>query len=762
MKFMKLGTRSDTFFTEQATRTAVSDLPADLAIKIDVVTYLLNKSPLIRKCGLLQKLCHVSNDSESVSIELHDLPGGADAFALCAKFCYGISINISAHNIVSSLCAAKFLQMNESTEKGNFVGKLEAFFSSCILEGWKDSIVTLQTTVKLPEWSENLGITRKCIDSIVEKVTTSPSQVRWSYTYTRPGYSRKQCHSVPKDWWTEDVCDLNIDLFRCIIMAIRSTYVLPSQLIGEALHVYAYKMLPGITMVKSSGTSASSQTEESEKNRKILETIVSMIPEDRGSVSVGFLLRLLSISSHLGVSPVTKTELIKRASIQFDEATVSDLLYDHIFYADLVVAVLESFLKLWKRMFFGAVDNRNFLRSIRNVGKLIDSYLQEVARDDNMPVSKFVALSETVPAIGRLEHDDLYQAIDIYLKVHPDLSKADKKRVCQILDCRRLSPEARAHAVKNDLLPLRTVVQLLYFEQEKGSKVTTTSHKLQKPHELVKKRPATRDSHGKQSSRLDKEELNREGKALTRRTSLNESREKDKHKTKRSEDKLALELERKMVIRGNIEKKGSEKVRGAKEERVGKSCLLLQFTDKRFQPVHDLTIGVEFGARMITIDNKPIKLQIWDTAGQESFRSITRSYYRGAAGALLVYDITRRETFNHLASWLEDARQHANANMTIMLIGNKCDLAHRRAVSTEEGEQFAKEHGLIFMEASAKTAQNVEEAFIKTAATIYKKIQDGIFDVSNESYGIKVGYGGVPGPSGGRDGPVAAGGGCCS
>ncbi|KAG1327383.1 ras-related protein RABB1c [Cocos nucifera] len=218
---------------------------------------------------------------------------------------------------------------------------------------------------------------------------------------------------------------------------------------------------------------------------------------------------------------------------------------------------------------------------------------------------------------------------------------------------------------------------------------------------------------------------------------------------------------------------------------VGKSCLLLQFTDKRFQPVHDLTIGVEFGARMITIDNKPIKLQIWDTvgchvpdstflflvlcrlklyflAGQESFRSITRSYYRGAAGALLVYDITRRETFNHLASWLEDARQHANANMTIMLIGNKCDLAHRRAVSTEEGEQFAKEHGLIFMEASAKTAQNVEEAFISTAATIYKKIQDGVFDVSNESYGIKVGYGGIPGPAGGRDGSSSQAGGCCS
>ncbi|KAL0381772.1 UNVERIFIED_CONTAM: Ras-related protein RABB1b [Sesamum angustifolium] len=155
---------------------------------------------------------------------------------------------------------------------------------------------------------------------------------------------------------------------------------------------------------------------------------------------------------------------------------------------------------------------------------------------------------------------------------------------------------------------------------------------------------------------------------------------------------------------------------------VGKSCLLLQFTDKRFQPVHDLTIGVEFGARMVTIDGSPIKLQIWDTAGQESFRSITRSYYRG----------------------------------------NKSDLAHRRAVSKEEGEQFAKENGLLFLEASARTAQNVEEAFTRTAAKILQKIQEGVFDVSNESSGIKVGHVRPQGSGGGRDGAVAQRGGCCS
>ena len=230
---------------------------------------------------------------------------------------------------------------------------------------------------------------------------------------------------------------------------------------------------------------------------------------------------------------------------------------------------------------------------------------------------------------------------------------------------------------------------------------------------------------------------------------------------------------------------------------VGKSCLLLQFTDKRFQPVHDLTIGVEFGARMITIDNKQIKLQIWDTvrdspaapqprspaaprgrgpnrarvaavpaqAGQESFRSITRSYYRGAAGALLVYDITRRETFNHLTSWLDDARQHSNSNMTIMLIGNKSDLEHRRTVTYEEGQAFANEHGLVFMETSAKTASNVEDSFINTAKKIYDKIQQGVFDVSNENLGIQVGMagGGGPGSSGygGQAGAAKPAGGCC-
>merc|ERR1712224_958946 len=107
----------------------------------------------------------------------------------------------------------------------------------------------------------------------------------------------------------------------------------------------------------------------------------------------------------------------------------------------------------------------------------------------------------------------------------------------------------------------------------------------------------------------------------------------------------------------------------------------------------------EFGSKIVDVNGKPTKLQIWDTAGQESFRSITRSYYRGAAGALIVYDISRRDTFNHVVKWLEEVRQQSDRKTVITLVGNKSDLP-RREVAYDEGSRFAKEHGLNFIETS--------------------------------------------------------------
>ncbi|KTG40552.1 hypothetical protein cypCar_00002778, partial [Cyprinus carpio] len=158
---------------------------------------------------------------------------------------------------------------------------------------------------------------------------------------------------------------------------------------------------------------------------------------------------------------------------------------------------------------------------------------------------------------------------------------------------------------------------------------------------------------------------------------------------------------------------------------TGKSCLLHQFIEKRFKDDSNHTIGVEFGSKIISVVNKFVKLQIWDTAGQERFRSVTRSYYRGAAGALLVYDITSRETYNALTNWLTDARMLASQNIVIILCGNKKDLDADREVTFLEASRFAQENELMFLETSALTGENVEEAFVQCARKILNKIESG-------------------------------------
>ncbi|RPD66581.1 ras-domain-containing protein [Lentinus tigrinus ALCF2SS1-7] len=183
---------------------------------------------------------------------------------------------------------------------------------------------------------------------------------------------------------------------------------------------------------------------------------------------------------------------------------------------------------------------------------------------------------------------------------------------------------------------------------------------------------------------------------------------------------------------------------------VGKSSLLVRLTDQRFLANPDPTLGVEFGSKLITIpeENKVVKLQCWDTAGTESFRSITRSYYRGAAGCLLVYDVTSRQSFVNARSWLQDVREHADPHLTCILVGNKLDLCtddpsstsapkRKREVTTDEAELWAKEEGLLFVEASAKSGENVEEAFERATRDILEKVRRGVFD-DDRSPGVKL------------------------
>ena len=172
---------------------------------------------------------------------------------------------------------------------------------------------------------------------------------------------------------------------------------------------------------------------------------------------------------------------------------------------------------------------------------------------------------------------------------------------------------------------------------------------------------------------------------------------------------------------------------------VGKSNLLVRYTSGQFKEEYQLTIGVEFGSNNVIIGDNTYRIQIWDTAGQENFRSITRSYYKNTACAIIVYEISNKKSFENISSWIEECKNTAPKSILMVLVGNKCDLEDNREVTEEEGREFAEKNGMLFFETSAKTGKNVEELFKESVKVIDQKIKENYYDLENDSCGIKKG-----------------------
>ena len=172
---------------------------------------------------------------------------------------------------------------------------------------------------------------------------------------------------------------------------------------------------------------------------------------------------------------------------------------------------------------------------------------------------------------------------------------------------------------------------------------------------------------------------------------------------------------------------------------VGKSNILLRYINDTFSEEFKATVGVEFGAKNLQVNGRIYRIQIWDTAGQENFRSIARAYYKNSVCACIVYDITNRNSFNSIQSWIDDCTKQTPKTILYILIGNKNDLKDRREVQYEEGAEFAKKRNMIFLETSAKTGNNINSIFDKTVNQIDKNIKDNIYDLSNENCGIRQG-----------------------
>ena len=159
---------------------------------------------------------------------------------------------------------------------------------------------------------------------------------------------------------------------------------------------------------------------------------------------------------------------------------------------------------------------------------------------------------------------------------------------------------------------------------------------------------------------------------------------------------------------------------------VGKSSILQRYIQKVFNESYSCTIGVDFFMKSLDVGDKSIKLQLWDTAGTEKFRSITTGYYRGANAAFVVFDLTSKPTFDCLNEWIQNYYKYSNpdSEKNVVLVGNKCDLVNKREVSEEEIENFAKNNNLMYFETSAKDGKNIDECFYFIAEKLVKQFEN--------------------------------------
>ena len=315
----------------------------------------------------------------------------------------------------------------------------------------------------------------RCIEAIASKTCVSPDDVDWSFSYSKPhaspmlsrqtsrversspaAWSSRRVSNVPKDWWVEDISDLDIELYRRVILAIKAKGA-AQDVVAESIRVYTLKCLPDIlhenyTHDITSEGSSYKLMETTAKERSLLEIIVSLLPSQKGTSSCSFLLRLLKAATFLDSSASTKMELIRRVGLQLEEASLYDLMIPSVSYSsetvcdvDLMMLIVEHYMSQFhdgsevngtevgsfpseqRSNFVTVVDFESNASDVRmtaathnsqlKVAKLVDRYLAEIARDANMPVAKFIQLAESVPDFSRSIHDGLYRAIDMYLKV---------------------------------------------------------------------------------------------------------------------------------------------------------------------------------------------------------------------------------------------------------------------------------------------------------------------------------------------------------
>ncbi|CAN6281223.1 unnamed protein product [Urochloa humidicola] len=511
-------------------------LPSDVVIEVGDMTFHLHKFPLMSRSKKIHDLItnkesrvagrrdtggeqeedageireeeaevvlEEDEEADALRIRLPDFPGGAEAFELAAKFCYGVKLDLTPATAAPLRCAAERLGMTDDHSDDNLVSRADRFISQTVLRNPRDAIRALKSCEGLLPLADDLGIVSRCVDAVAAKAAASTPTALFGWPIPNDGragdrHRRKNGAAAAAGAnWFDDLAGLSLATFTRVIAAMKERGVGP-EVIEGALIAYAKRSIPGLSrtgrQVGGGGAAAVAAPADGDQ-KALLETVIANLPEETvkssahtgtavGATAARVLFGLLRTASILHASESSRDALERRAAARLPDAAVDDLLIpcysymvETLYDVDCVERVVRYFLEgRGGDEGHGDDDDEGSVvaetpgreasrRAMLAVGKLVDAYLGEIATDANLKPDKFCDLAWALPDAARVYDDGLYRAVDIYLKAHPGLSEEEKEKVSGVVDGRKLTLEACTHAAQNERLPLRTVVQVLFFEQ---------------------------------------------------------------------------------------------------------------------------------------------------------------------------------------------------------------------------------------------------------------------------------------------------------
>ncbi|KAJ4786959.1 Phototropic-responsive NPH3 family protein [Rhynchospora pubera] len=429
------------------------DLPTDLIVEVGNSCFPLHKLMMVPKSGYIRKKVHQAADPAAIiPIEISDIPGGAEAFDRAARFCYGVNFEITVYNIAALRCAAEYLEMTEEHGEASLASRTVEFLEKAALKTLSGAVSVLRSCEELLPFADKIGLVQRSIDVIGLKACKEA---------TFPTRS-------PTEWWAAELSSLPPIFFQKVLAAMQARSASPKTL-ATAISTYTNLTLPNNATLTS-------------HHRTHLESIVSLLPpNDTVALPVSFFCVLLRNAIAVSASPASHENLEKRISSLLDTATLTDLLTitldpsgERIANLDSVRKVISGFVeretsgsgRSLAGIFYGG-GVALCSAPMQKVARMVDAFVAEIATDAEMPISKFVGIAGAIPKSARKFDDDLYRAVDIYLKAHHGLDEIDREKVCSVMDPLKLSYEARLHASQNKRLPLQIVLSALYYDQLK-------------------------------------------------------------------------------------------------------------------------------------------------------------------------------------------------------------------------------------------------------------------------------------------------------